>query len=143
VGGVRRAHGHAGAAEARRRLPRAGGWLANLDNTGPVDLCDKCFRAVRGRFIGADNEQGRHPHSYPFSIVREHLDAFAAAGIDDVQEDVQMVWKAFSTCLLMGGKAGLKTSRPAAGGVRPAARCAAPGRRGAHRQGPRDHHVHV
>jgi SAM-dependent methyltransferase len=79
-----------------------GGWLANLDHTGPVDVWDKRFRAVRRRFIGADNEQGKHPHNYPFSSVREHLDAFAAAGIDDVE----VVWKAFYTCLLMGRKAG-------------------------------------
>jgi SAM-dependent methyltransferase len=79
-----------------------GGWLVNLDHTGPSSVWDQRFRAVRKRFIGAGSDQGKHPHNYPFSSVAEHLDAFASAGIDDVE----LVWKAFYTCLFMGRKAG-------------------------------------
>jgi trans-aconitate methyltransferase len=79
-----------------------GGWLANLDHTGPADVWDKRFRSVRKRFIGPDNEQGKHPHTYPFTSVRDHLDGFAAAGLDDVE----IAWKAFYTCLFVGRKAG-------------------------------------
>lgn len=79
-----------------------GGWLANLDHTGPEDVWDRRFRAVRKRFIGPDNDQGKHPHDYPFTSVRDHLDDLAAAGLDDVE----VAWKAFYTCLFVARKAG-------------------------------------
>lgn len=79
-----------------------GGWLANLDHTGPADVWDRRFRSVRKRFIGPDNEQGKHPHDYPFTSERDHLDGLAAAGFDDVE----IAWKAFYTCLFMARKAG-------------------------------------
>ena len=87
--------------EAAERLA-PGGWLVNLDHTGPEEVWDKRFRAVRKRFIGPLNDQGRHPHDYPFTSVRDHLDAFAAAGV----HDVEIAWKAFYTCLFMGRKTG-------------------------------------
>jgi SAM-dependent methyltransferase len=79
-----------------------GGWLANLDHTGPEDHWDKRFRAVRRGFIGPDNDQGKHPHTYPFCSVRDHLEALKAAGLDDVE----VAWKAFYTCLFVARKAG-------------------------------------
>jgi len=86
-------------AEAAEHLA-PGGWLVNLDHTGPADVWDKRFRAVRTRFTGPVSKQAAHPHHYPFTSVRDHLDAFAAAGIDDVE----VAWKAFYTCLFMGRK---------------------------------------
>lgn len=77
-----------------------GGWLANLDHTGPEDVWDKRFRAIRKRFLGPDNELGKHPHDYPFTSVRDHLDALAAAGLDDLE----IAWKAFYTCLFVARK---------------------------------------
>lgn len=79
-----------------------GGWLANLDHTGPVDVWDRRFRAIRKAFIGPDNDQGKHPHDFPFSSVREHLDALAGAGL----VDTEVAWKAFYTCLFVARKAG-------------------------------------
>jgi trans-aconitate methyltransferase len=79
-----------------------GGWLANLDHSGPADVWDKRFRAVRKRFLGPGNEQGKHPHTYPFTSVRDHLDGLAAAGFDDVE----IAWKAFYTCLFVARKPG-------------------------------------
>lgn len=78
-----------------------GGWVANLDHTGPEDVWDKRFRAIRNRFLGPDNDLGRHPHAYPFRSVRDHLDGLAAAGFDDVE----IAWKAFYTCLFVARKA--------------------------------------
>jgi trans-aconitate methyltransferase len=78
-----------------------GGWVANLDHTGPLDVWDKRFRAIRKRFLGPDNDQGKHPHDYPFTSVRDHLDGLAAAGFDDVE----IAWKAFYTCLFVARKA--------------------------------------
>jgi ubiquinone/menaquinone biosynthesis C-methylase UbiE len=77
-----------------------GGWVANLDHTGPVDVWDKRFRAIRKRFLGPGNDQGKHPHDYPFTSVRDHLDGLAAAGFDDVE----VAWKAFYTCLFVARK---------------------------------------
>lgn len=79
-----------------------GGWLVNLDHTGPADVWDRRFRAVRKRFIGPDNEQGRHPHEYPFTSERDHLGGLDAAGFDDVE----IAWKAFYTCLFVARKPG-------------------------------------
>jgi SAM-dependent methyltransferase len=82
-----------------------GGWLINLDHTGPVDVWDRRFRAVRRRFIGPRNEEGRHHHNYPLTSIQDHLHAFAVAGIDDIE----IAWKAFYTCLFMGRKASSPT----------------------------------
>ena len=79
-----------------------GGWLANLDHTGPGDVWDRRLRAVRKRFIGPANDQGKHRHDHPFTSVRDHLDGLAAAGFDDVE----IAWKAFYTCLFVARKAG-------------------------------------
>jgi SAM-dependent methyltransferase len=84
-----------------------GGWLVNLDHTGPAEVWDRRMRAVRRRFIGPRNGAGRHHHNYPLTSIQDHLDGFAAAGIDDVE----IVWKAFYTCLFMGRKPGAPATR--------------------------------
>ena len=86
-------------AQAARHLA-PGGWLVNLDHTGPADVWDKRFRAVRERFTAPGSERATHPHHYPFTSIGDHLDAFAAAGIDDVE----IAWKALYTCLFMARK---------------------------------------
>lgn len=77
-----------------------GGWLINLDHTGPSEVWDRRFRAVRRRFIGPRNQEGSHHHNYPLTSIQDHLDGFAAAGIDDLE----IAWKAFYTCLFVGRK---------------------------------------
>ena len=94
-------------AAARRLKP--GGWLVNLDHIGPAsqagppatagfdDVWDRRLRAARKEF-GVTSDGRKHHHNYPLTSVQDHLDAFAAAGITDVE----VPWRAFYTCLFMG-----------------------------------------
>jgi cyclopropane fatty-acyl-phospholipid synthase-like methyltransferase len=77
-----------------------GGWLVNLDHTGPDHVWDTRFRAIRPRFNRRDAAEPRHHHNYPLTSIQNHLDGLAAAGIDDVD----IAWKAFYTCLFTGRK---------------------------------------
>ncbi|HZD71162.1 MAG TPA: class I SAM-dependent methyltransferase [Actinomycetes bacterium] len=85
---------------AERLVP--GGWLVNLDHVGPADVWDRRFRAVRPRFIRPQAETPQHHHNYPLTGTGDHLDAFARAGLTDVE----IAWKAFYTCLFMARKDG-------------------------------------
>lgn len=99
------------AAAARRLKP--GGWLVNLDHVGPAsqagppgvagfdEVWDQRLRSAREAFGVASNGP-RHHHTYPLTGVQDHLDAFGAAGITDVE----VTWRAFITCLFTGRKAG-------------------------------------
>lgn len=92
---------------AARLVP--GGWLVNLDHIGPAsqagppgaagydEVWDQRLRAAR-RKIGARHEGPKHHHNYPLTSISDHFDAFAAAGISDVE----VPWRAFFTCLFMG-----------------------------------------
>lgn len=94
--------------EAAQRLA-PGGWLVNLDHIGPAsqagppaaagldDVWDQRLRAARKRF-GVSPDGPKHHHNYPLTSLSDHLDAFAAAGITDVE----VPWRAFYTCLFMG-----------------------------------------
>jgi trans-aconitate methyltransferase len=94
-------------AAAGRLAP--GGWLVNLDHIGPAsqagppaaagpdNVWDQRLRAARKQF-GASPDGRKHHHNYPLTSVQDHLDAFAAAGITDVE----VPWRAFYTCLFMG-----------------------------------------
>ena len=100
-------------AEAARNL-KPGGWLVNLDHIGPAsqggppaaagydEVWDRRLRAVRKKFAVADGPTLKHHHNYPLTSVADHLDAFGAAGITDVE----IPWRAFYTCLFLGRKAG-------------------------------------
>jgi SAM-dependent methyltransferase len=89
-----------------------GGWLVNLDHIGPAsqagppaaagfdDVWDQRLRAARTKF-GVSPDGPKHHHNYPLTSLGDHLDAFAAAGITDVE----VPWRAFYTCLFMGRKA--------------------------------------
>jgi trans-aconitate methyltransferase len=75
-----------------------GGWLVNLDHIGLDDTWNTRLRSVRKRF-GTSAESGpKHHHNYPLPSMQDHLDGYAAAGVTDVQ----VVWRAFYTCLFMG-----------------------------------------
>jgi trans-aconitate methyltransferase len=78
-----------------------GGWLINLDHIGPDDTWNTRLRTVRKRFRVAAESGQKHHHNYPLPSVRDHLDGYAAAGITDVE----IVWRAFYTCLFMGRRA--------------------------------------
>jgi SAM-dependent methyltransferase len=87
---------------AAAQLLAPGGWLINLDHTGPEDVWDRRFRAVRPRFVTPRREEPKHHHNYPLPSVEDHLDAYTRAGVTDVE----IAWKAFYTCLFAGRKAG-------------------------------------
>ncbi len=76
-----------------------GGWLINLDHTGPDETWNKRFRTVRARFAPPRPET-KHHHNYPLPSIEDHLNAYADAGLTDVE----IAWKAFYTCLFMGKK---------------------------------------
>jgi trans-aconitate methyltransferase len=78
-----------------------GGWLVNLDHIGPDDVWDKRLRAAR-KHLGATPDGPKHHHNYPLPSVSDHLAGYAAAGITDVE----VVWRAFYTCLFMGRRGG-------------------------------------
>ena len=82
-------------AAARRLAP--GGWLVNLDHVLGPGAWDARLRAARKQF-GVSPDGPKHHHNYPLTSVQDHLDAFAAAGITDVE----VPWRAFYTCLFMG-----------------------------------------
>lgn len=86
-------------AEAAQRLA-PGGWLVNLDHTGPVDVWDKRYRALRPAFNKGGTSEPKHHHNYPLTSISDHLDAMSAAGLSD--HDI--AWRAFYTCLFMGRK---------------------------------------
>jgi SAM-dependent methyltransferase len=97
------------AAAARKLKP--GGWLINLDHIGPAsqggppaatgfdDVWDQRLRETRKQF-GITSDGPKHHHNYPLTGIQDHMDAFAAAGITDVE----VPWRAFFTCLFMGRK---------------------------------------
>lgn len=99
---------HAFYADAAARLA-PGGWLVNLDHIGPAsqagpagaagydEVWDQRLRAAR-KAMGGRPEGPKHHHSYPLTNLGDHLDAFAAAGVTDVE----IPWRAFFTCLFMG-----------------------------------------
>jgi SAM-dependent methyltransferase len=98
-------------AAASRLAP--GGWLVNLDHIGPAsqagppaaagydEVWDQRLRAARKEFGVSPGASPKHHHNYPLTSVADHLDAFAAAGITDVE----VPWRAFCTCLFMGRQA--------------------------------------
>jgi SAM-dependent methyltransferase len=99
---------HAFYADVAARLA-PGGWLVNLDHIGPAsqagpagaagydEVWDQRLRAARRTFT-TKPEGPRHHHNYPLTSIADHFDAFAAAGITDVE----IPWRAFFTCLFMG-----------------------------------------
>jgi SAM-dependent methyltransferase len=83
---------------------KPGGWLINLDHIGPEETWNTRLRGVRKRFQApgdAAESRQKHHHNYPLPSVQDHLDGYAAAGISDVE----VVWRAFYTCLFMGRRA--------------------------------------
>lgn len=75
-----------------------GGWLVNLDHIGPAPVWDQRLRAVRSQFVPQAEGTPKHHHNYPLTSVGEHLASYREAGI----ADVEVVWRAFYTCLFMG-----------------------------------------
>jgi SAM-dependent methyltransferase len=82
-----------------------GGWLVNLDHMSAADPAwDGRLRAARRRFrVHPERERAGHLHTdRSLPTAAEHLAALSAAGVDDVE----IAWRAFVTCLLVGRLAG-------------------------------------
>jgi ubiquinone/menaquinone biosynthesis C-methylase UbiE len=84
------------------RLLAPGGWLATLDHIRPTPGWNRRLRAVLPAFAGPNAGKPTHPHLVPFPTVAEHLEALAAAGL----EEPELVWRAFYSCLFMARCAG-------------------------------------
>jgi SAM-dependent methyltransferase len=84
---------------AAAQLP-SGGWLVNMDHIGfGGNAWEHRFQLARLGFHAVI--EGPSPHgSHAVDTLEEHLAAFKAAGIDDVQ----VVWQSFNTVLFMGRK---------------------------------------
>jgi hypothetical protein len=78
------------------------GWLANLDHTQAPGAWKERYKRVRKQ--GREPQDGpqlpRHTHEHPAPTIAEHLEGMTAAGFTDVE----LVWKAYHTCLFMGRK---------------------------------------
>ena len=85
------------------RLLAPGGWLATLDHIRPAPGWNGRLRAVLPAFAGPNAGKPTHPHPVPFPTVTDHLEALAAAGL----EEPELVWRAFYSCLFMARSAGV------------------------------------
>jgi SAM-dependent methyltransferase len=85
--------------DAAALLP-AGGWLINLDHVGfDGNAWDRRLNEARKSFHSPQEGPPLH-HDHVVPTLTDHLQAFRAAGITDVE----MVWRSFTTCLFMGRK---------------------------------------
>ena len=57
-----------------------GGWLVNLDHTGPADVWDARLRAVRKQFVPPASGRAKHHHNYPLTSADDHLEASPQRG---------------------------------------------------------------
>jgi SAM-dependent methyltransferase len=87
---------------------RPGGWLANLDHTEPPARWDARYKTIRKAAKRAQENQERrrqlprHRHDQPRPTIATHLETLTRAGFDDVE----LVWKAYHTCLFMARRSG-------------------------------------
>jgi SAM-dependent methyltransferase len=77
-----------------------GGWLVNLDHTGPGEVWDARLRAARKLIIPPRSKGGGHHHDGPLTSVADHQDALTAAGFTDFDTP----WRGFFTVLFMARK---------------------------------------
>lgn len=79
-----------------------GGWLVNLDHTGPGEVWDARLRAARDATIPKRPKAGGHHHDGPLTSISDHHTALDAAGFTDRDTP----WRAFFTVLFMARKQG-------------------------------------
>lgn len=87
---------------AAGQLLAPGGWLINLDHTGPGEVWDRRLREARKTMIPPRAKGSGHHHDGPLTGVQDHLDALAGAGFSDIDTP----WRAFFTVLFMARKSG-------------------------------------
>lgn len=77
-----------------------GGWLVNLDHTGPGQVWDARLRAARNTIIPRRAKGGGHHHDGPLTSVNDHYEALDSAGFTDYATP----WRGFFTVLFMARK---------------------------------------
>ena len=80
------------------RLLRPGGWIANLDHTGIEGAWARRWRVARDEVTAGQPRGVAHPHREPLAALGTHLALMGAAGF----EEVEVVWRALQTVLVMG-----------------------------------------
>jgi len=86
--------------EAAEMLP-SGGWIANLDHIAYADPdWTNRMKTARLEFFQVTEGPPIHHPDYKVMTLDDHLNAFKAAGFDDVQ----VVWQSFNTVLFMARK---------------------------------------
>jgi trans-aconitate methyltransferase len=81
----------------------SGGWIANLDHTEPAGTWEDRYKQIRKlqRVPRPHSDDlPKHRHDHPRPTAAENISALTTAGF----EDVELVWKAFHTCLFMARK---------------------------------------
>lgn len=77
-----------------------GGWLVNLDHTGPGEVWDARLRAARKSIIPPRAKGSGHHHDGPLTSVDDHYEALSNAGFTDYATP----WRGFFTVLFMARK---------------------------------------
>ena len=78
-----------------------GGWLVNLDHVGfGGSAWERRMQAARVGFHALREGPPVHHEDWTLPTLDDHVTAFRAAGIDDVE----VVWRSFNTILIMGRK---------------------------------------
>ena len=84
--------------QAGGQLLASGGWMVTLDHIRPEPSWDKRLHSVLPAFGGRNAGQPTHPHSYPLPTIADHVTAMSRARL----EEIDMPWRAFYTCLILG-----------------------------------------
>jgi SAM-dependent methyltransferase len=89
------------------QLLAPGGWLLNLDHTGPTEeVWDQRLRTVRKHISERQSQPPSntptHHHNYPLTSIEDHFAGLKAAGLTDAE----IPWRAFVTCLFAARAAG-------------------------------------
>jgi len=87
---------------AAQGLLAPGGWLVNLDHTGPGERWDERLRTARKAIVPPRPKGGGHHHDAPLTTVADHYAALEAAGFTDFDAP----WRAFHSVLFMARKDG-------------------------------------
>jgi SAM-dependent methyltransferase len=84
--------------QAGAQLLAPGGWLVTLDHIRPEPSWDERLRAVLPAFAGPNAGRPTHPHVHPFPTIEDHVAGMSRAGL----VDVDVPWRAFYSCLVLG-----------------------------------------
>jgi len=93
---------------AGTQLLAPGGWLVTLDHIRPEPSWDERLRAVLPAFAGPNAGKPTHPHVHPYPTIEDHVAGMSGAGLSQVD----VPWRAFYTCLVLGRRPFLPSRAP-------------------------------